>query len=214
MKRILIVSLRLDISLLLCESGIMLVRISLGCVALATILTCLFSGLAAGAEHSPGEFNFKVPKSSTSAQVKAWIKLASAKHSLDPSLVQALIEVESGGDAAAVSPKGAQGLMQIMPGTARELNLSDPFDPSANIDAGSRYLRDQLKSFGDVRLALAAYNAGPEAVRKYAGVPPFPETQRYVAAVSNRFIVLKTGGNLEAFVKKALESPNKPAGEK
>ncbi|MBI4805478.1 MAG: lytic transglycosylase domain-containing protein [Desulfovibrio sp.] len=189
----------------------MFIRPPIPAVALAALLFFLPPVLAAGAEHTPGEFNFRVPKGSTSTQVKAWIKQAAAKHGLDPSLVQALMEIESGGDAAAVSPKGAQGLMQIMPGTAKELNLSDPFDPSANIDAGSRYLRDQLKSFGDVRLALAAYNAGPEAVRKYAGIPPFPETQRYVAAVSNRFIVLKTGGNLEAFVKKALESPNRPA---
>jgi soluble lytic murein transglycosylase-like protein len=182
-------------------------RTSLRPIVLAAVLTCLLPALAAGADHTPGEFNFKVPKGATSSQVKVWIKLASTKHGLDPSLVQALIEIESGGDAAAVSPKGAQGLMQIMPGTARGLGLSDPFDPSANIDAGSRYLREQLKAFGDVRLALAAYNAGPEAVRKFAGVPPFPETQRYVAAVSNRFIILKTGGNLDAFVKKALENP-------
>jgi soluble lytic murein transglycosylase-like protein len=192
----------------------MSLRISLHCIALDALFICLLPVLAAGADHSPGEFNFKVPKGSTSAQVRTWIKQASTKHNLDPSLVQALIEIESGGDAAAVSPKGAQGLMQIMPGTARDLGLSDPFDPSANIDAGSRYLREQLKTFGDVRLALAAYNAGPEAVRKFAGIPPFPETQRYVAAVSNRFIVLKTGGNLDAFVKKALESPSRRADEK
>ena len=115
------------------------------------------------------------------------------------------MEVESGGDEKAVSPKGAQGLMQIMPGTARELGLHDPFDPTASIDAGSRYLAAQLKAFGDVRLALAAYNAGPEAVRKFAGVPPYPETQNYVAAVSGRYIRLKTGGSIEALVKKALE---------
>lgn len=165
--------------------------------------------LAAAAEHAPGEFSFRAPKNATSAQVKGWIKQASAKYGLDPCLVQALIEVESGGDEKAVSPKGAQGLMQIMPGTARDLALAEPFDPAANIDAGSRYLREQLKTFGDVRLALAAYNAGPEAVKKAAGVPPIPETQRYVAAVSNRFITLKTGGNLEAFVKKALAGDGK-----
>ena len=189
-------------------------RTFLARIALAALLACLLPALAAGADHTPGEFDFKVPKGATSAQVKAWIKQASAKHGLDPCLVQALIEIESGGDASAVSPKGAQGLMQIMPGTARGLNLSDPFDPSANIDAGSRYLREQLKTFGDVRLALAAYNAGPEAVRKFAGIPPYAETQRYVAAVANRFIVLKTGGNLDAFVKKVLEGSGPDAGKK
>jgi len=178
---------------------------------LALLLILTLSSLALGADHVPGEFDFRVPKGSTSAQVKAWIKQASAQHGLDPCLVQALMEAESGGNASAVSPKGAKGLMQIMPGTAKDLKLDDPFDPSANIDAGSRYLRDQLKAFGDVRLALAAYNAGPEAVRKFAGIPPYPETQRYVAVVANRFIQLKTGGNLQAFVKKVLEgSPASP----
>ncbi|WP_243359737.1 lytic transglycosylase domain-containing protein [Fundidesulfovibrio terrae] len=177
--------------------------------AMAALLLALVPPVfARAAEHTPGEFEFRVPKGATSAQVKGWIRQASAKHGLDPCLVQALIEIESGGDQAAVSPKGAQGLMQIMPGTARDLKLDDPFDPTANIDAGSRYLREQLRTFGDVRLALAAYNAGPEAVRKFAGVPPYPETQRYVAAVANRFIVLKTGGNMEAFVKKVLEGAN------
>jgi len=172
------------------------------CVLL--VLAVAFSAIAA--EHAPGEFDFRVPKGSTTAQMKAWIKESSSRHGLDPFLVQALMEVESGGDPSAVSPKGAQGLMQIMPQTGKGLNLGDPFDPSANIEAGSRYLSQQLKAFGDLRLALAAYNAGPEAVRKYAGIPPFPETQRYVAAVANRFIVLKTGKGMDAFVKKALEN--------
>ena len=177
-------------------------------VACALLPALALPALALGAEHTPGEFEFRVPKGSTSAQVKAWIREASAKYGLDPCLVQALMEVESNGNAIAVSPKGAQGLMQIMPGTARDLKLDNPFDPTANIDAGSRYLREQLKTFGDVRLALAAYNAGPDAVRKFAGIPPYPETQRYVGAVANRFIMLKTGKDLKAFVKKALEAPD------
>jgi len=183
-------------------------------ILLFLLLTVLPLSAASAAEHAPGEFEFRVPKGATSAQVKTWIRQACAKHGLDPCLVQALIEIESAGDQSAVSPKGAQGLMQIMPGTARDLKLDDPLDPTANIDAGSRYLREQLKTFGDVRLALAAYNAGPEAVRKFAGIPPYPETQRYVAAVSNRFIVLKTGGNMEAFVKKALEGGKAAPGSK
>lgn len=172
----------------------------------ANAAICLAAAFAANAaEHAPGEFNFRVPTGSTTAQMKVWIRAASTRYGLDPFLVQALMEVESGGNANAVSPKGAQGLMQIMPGTARDLSLADPFDPSASIDAGSRYLSQQLKAFGDLRLALAAYNAGPDAVRKHAGIPPFPETQRYVGAVANRFIVLKTGKGMDAFVKKALE---------
>jgi soluble lytic murein transglycosylase-like protein len=194
------------------RSSLTFVRAALA-LLLALLLPALaFTGAALGAEHVPGEFEFRMPKSLTNVQVKAWIKKISAQYGLDPCLVQALIEVESGGDCAAVSPKGARGLMQIMPGTACDLKLADPMDPAANIDAGSRYLREQLKVFGDVRLALAAYNAGPDAVRKFAGIPPFPETERYVAKVSNRFIQLKTGGNLQAFVKKVLEG--QPTGQK
>ncbi len=172
----------------------------------ATMLALARDAQAFCAEHVTGEFDFRIPKAATSAEVKTWIRQASGRYGLDPCLVQALMEVESGADVTAVSPKGAQGLMQIMPDTARDLSLADPFDPVANIDAGSRYLRDQIKFFGDYRLALAAYNAGPEAVRKHAGIPPIPETQRYVAAVSNRFIQLKTGKDMNAFVKKALEA--------
>jgi len=169
---------------------------------LALILT---SCAALAQEHVPGQYSFRTPKGTTPSQFNAFIRQASSRHGLDPALVRAVMEVESGGDPGAVSPKGAQGLMQIMPDTARDLKLSDPFDPASSIDAGSRYLAAQLKAFGDVRLALAAYNAGPEAVRKYAGVPPFPETQRYVEAAAGRYIRLKTGGSIEAFVKKALE---------
>jgi len=174
--------------------------------AMAVLLACLLAAVSAPAqEHEPGQYSFRTPKNTPPSKFNAWIKQASAKHGLDPALVRAVMEVESGGDPSAVSPKGAQGLMQIMPDTAKDLKLSDPFDPSASIDAGSRYLAAQLKAFGDVRLALAAYNAGPEAVRKYAGIPPFPETQRYVEAVSGRFIRLKTGGDMKAFIKKVLE---------
>lgn len=100
-------------------------------------------------------------------------------------LFTALIDQESRFDPAAVSPKGAQGLGQLMPATARELGVSDPFDPEANLDGAARYLVRQLAAFGDVRLALAAYNAGPQRVIQYGGVPPFAETRRYVAAISN-----------------------------
>lgn len=105
------------------------------------------------------------------------------KYGVDKSLVLAVIDVESGFNAAAVSSAGAQGLMQIMPATGKDLALENPFDPSENIDAGIRYLRYLLDTFPDRRLAVAAYNAGPNAVKKYGGIPPYAETQSYVQKV-------------------------------
>jgi hypothetical protein len=106
-----------------------------------------------------------------------------AKYQLDPWLVRGVIEVESAFQPYAVSPAGAGGLMQLMPGTARSLGCRDRFDPEANIEAGCRYLRQQLNTFGDHDLAIAAYNAGPGNVKRYGGIPPFAETQNYVVKV-------------------------------
>lgn len=111
------------------------------------------------------------------------IDKASRTHALDPRLIAAVIRAESGYDPGAVSPRGAQGVMQIMPATQRELGLDDPFDPEANVEAGSRYLRQQLDRFGSLELALAAYNAGPGNVLKYGGMPPFDETRTFVRRV-------------------------------
>ena len=111
------------------------------------------------------------------------IEQAAARHGVDSALVKAVIQAESGFKTNAVSPSGAQGLMQLMPSTAAGMGVSDPFDPAQNIDAGVRYLKGQIDRFGDVSQALAAYNAGPAAVVKYGGVPPFKETQNYVSKV-------------------------------
>ena len=110
---------------------------------------------------------------------------AAAAHGLDPVLVRAVIATESAFDPMAVSSAGAQGLMQLMPELAEEMGVVDPFDPRENIMAGTRYLSALLDDHdGDVPLALASYNAGPGNVALYHGIPPFPETHRYVKTIT------------------------------
>lgn len=114
----------------------------------------------------------------------AEILQAALDNGVEPALIRAIIHAESAYQADAVSPKGAQGLMQLMPETARMLQVMDPFNPANNIDGGTRYLAELLQQFnGDVTLATAAYNAGPGAVTKYGGVPPYEETREYVRRV-------------------------------
>lgn len=113
---------------------------------------------------------------------------AARRHGLAPELVAAVAAVESGFDPAAVSPKGAQGLMQLMPATAASLGVADAFDPAANLDGGSRHLRALLARYGgDLEKALAAYNAGEGAVQRHGGVPPYRETREYVKKVMSRY---------------------------
>lgn len=114
------------------------------------------------------------------------IRAAATKHGVNELLVTKMIAAESNFNPRAVSRKQARGLMQLMPATAAELSVRDIFDPAENIDAGTKYLRELLDKYkGDLRLALAAYNAGPEMVEKYGGVPPFAETQEYVRKILN-----------------------------
>ncbi len=116
------------------------------------------------------------------------VNTASAAYHLDPDLVTSVIHAESGFNSHAVSPKGARGLMQLMPGTASQLGVHDAFDPEANVRGGSQYLRELLEHYNfDLVKALAAYNAGPERVEKYRGVPPFRETRAYVARIVHEY---------------------------
>jgi soluble lytic murein transglycosylase-like protein len=113
---------------------------------------------------------------------------AGHEHNLDVDLLASLVKAESGGNAHAVSPAGARGLMQLMPATARGLGVNDSFKPEQNVRGGSTYLDALLTRYHDnMALALAAYNAGPEAVDKYHGIPPYRETRVYVARVIHEF---------------------------
>lgn len=122
-----------------------------------------------------------------SPELGALIDFYSRRHDLNPKLVQAVMQAESGYNARALSRRGAMGLMQLMPETARELAVDDPYDPEQNIRGGTAYLRQMLRRFGDLRLALAAYNAGPTTVSRHQDIPPYGETRDYVHRVLTLF---------------------------
>lgn len=138
------------------------------------------AGAAPIAQTPPEAYAAAAPE-----DVMVAIRESSARHALPAPLIQAVAWQESRFDNRAVSPKGARGVMQLLPATASDLGV-DPSDLQGNIDGGAAYLARQLRRFGDLRLALAAYNAGPEVVARYGGVPPFAETQAYVRAILAR----------------------------
>jgi soluble lytic murein transglycosylase-like protein len=150
----------------------------------------------------------------TAASIDGLIEAFAAEHSIDSALIRAVIRAESNFNHRAVSRKGAQGLMQLMPATIGRLSVGDAFDPHENIGAGVRYLRQLLDQFqGDLTLALAAYNAGENAVLRYRGVPPYQETRDYVKKVLSQY--RRTRGEssriqVASAVSRAAESPPPP----
>lgn len=135
-----------------------------------------------------GQVREKLPERANKWIVEDALHQAAKQTDLDVDLLKAVVEVESGGNSSAVSGAGAKGLMQLIDSTAKELGVQDSFDPHQNALGGATYLKKQLQRFGgNLRLALAAYNAGPEAVNKYQGIPPFNETIKYVQNVEAHY---------------------------
>jgi soluble lytic murein transglycosylase-like protein len=129
-----------------------------------------------------------IPAKATYASLDAVVEQTARRHDVDVNLVKAMIRTESNRNPRAVSNKGALGLMQLMPFTARDLGVTNVFDPAQNVDGGVRYLKSLLTQFGgDLSLSLAAYNAGPGAVTRHGGIPPYRETQDYVRKIGTLY---------------------------
>lgn len=138
--------------------------------------------------HTRAGASASVLPATSKPDITAVVKDASGRYQLDPDLVDSVIKAESGFNVRAVSPKGAQGLMQLMPGTASQLGVPNAFDARANVDGGTKYLRELLERYNfDLVKALAAYNAGPQRVERFGGVPPYYETREYVARIVRDF---------------------------
>ena len=172
------------------------------------------ASIAAPPVSAKSEFGKSGPAKPPAPPLNEVVNIASATYHLDPDLVNSVIHAESGFNARAVSPKGARGLMQLMPGTASQLGVNDSFDPQANVTGGSRYLRELLERYDfDLVKALAAYNAGPDRVEQYRGVPPFRETRAYVARIVHEYNIKKTAQEKAAKQKAAsTRAPSKAPG--
>ena len=137
---------------------------------------------------------FPSPSWASSPKLSTLIGKVAQQEGLDPHLLSAVVAAESQFDVASVSTRGAVGLMQLMPDTARELGVVNRFNPEQNLRGGARYLRKMIKRYpGNLSMALAAYNAGPSAVVRFGGVPPFPETKRYISKVLGRYAKMVPG---------------------
>jgi hypothetical protein len=138
----------------------------------------------------------------------SYVQKSAQKYEIEPELIHAVIRTESNGNCRAVSKKGAMGLMQLMPSTASDMNVGNPFNPEENIDGGTRYLRYLIEKFnGNLTLAIAAYNSGPKTVERYGNVPPISETRQYV----NKVFALYNGKRSYAVSDTPADNQDKPA---
>lgn len=147
------------------------------------------------------------------ARITELVEKSAQAHGVDPLLVHSVIQVESNYNQHAVSSKGAEGLMQLMPGTSRQLGIGNTFDPAQNIEAGVRYLRQLQEIYKDDRLALAAYNAGPGAVDRFHQVPPYAETRNYVERVAKRYRAAKNAADGRKEQDAAEQASHAPASQ-
>src|SRR5580698_7189690 len=169
------------------------------------------------AKNDPAQSQSPAENFQPSTDLNEVVRTASGTYHLDPDLVSSVIRAESGFNVRAVSPKGAQGLMQLMPQTASQLGVQNAFDPQANVEGGTRYLRELLERYDfDLIKALAAYNAGPQRVEQYGGVPPYYETKAYVARIVRDFnkkkLAAKAASQSTAAKTKTTTTTGKSAG--